>query len=88
MNPIDIDLLKSLETLSSCYNDLISKYRELESKYFDIQINLSLMRSNLNDLTAKDELEESIINRIDELIFNSYDYRYIKKDDENEKEEN
>lgn len=79
MNPIDIDLLKSLETLSSCYNDLITKYRELESKYFDVQCNLSLMRSNLNNLTAKDELEESIINRIDELIFDSYDYRYLKK---------
>ncbi len=84
MNPIDIDLLKSLETLSSCYNDLTTKYRELECKYFDVQCNLSLMRSNLNDLTAKDELEESIINRIDELIFDSYDYRYIKKESDKE----
>lgn len=84
MNSIDIDLLKALETLSNCYNDLIIKYRELESKYFDIQCNLSLMRSNLNDLTWKDEREESIINRIDELIFDSYDYRYIKKESDKE----
>lgn len=85
MNPIDIDLLKSLETLSSCYNDLVTKYSELESKYIDIQFNLSLIRSNLNNLTGKDEIEESIINRIDELIFDSYDYRYIKKESDKEK---
>lgn len=84
MNPIDIELLKSLEILSSCYNDLIIKYRELENKYFDIQCNLSMMRSNLNDLTWKDEREERIINRINELIVNSYDYSYIKRESDKE----
>ena len=86
MNPIDIDLLKSLETLSSCYNDLITKYRELESKYFDVQVNLSLIRSNVNDLTWKDEKEERILKRIDELLFNCYDCKYIKNNKGSDKE--
>lgn len=84
MKIIDMDLLKSLETLSSCYNDLITKYEELESKYFNIQCNLSLIRSNVNNLTWRDEREKSIIDRIDELIIDCYDYTYIKKESDEE----
>lgn len=82
MNPIDIDLLKSLENLSSSYNDLLTKYQVLEQKYFAVQINLSLISSNVRDLIGKDERDIEIMQRILELIYDSLDYKYIKKENE------
>lgn len=80
MNSIDIDILNSLQTVTQCYNDLISKYNKLETKYFGIQMNLCLIRSNVLDLKFRDEKELEIINRINELITQSIDSAYIKGD--------
>lgn len=85
MNSIDIDILNALQTVTQCYNDLITKYNKLEMKYFNNQMNIWLIRSNVIDLTYSDIQEHERINRILELIDKSIDRQYIKEEKENDK---
>ena len=78
MNDIDLDLLRSLDKLSSSYNDLINKYRELNARYFDIQTNIAFIRSNVLDLNMSNERIERILQLINDCV----DIRYIKGDNE------